>query len=610
MTTGNASAATSFRLKRAVIFVLLAFQLSGTVMEVLSLAILLPVFQYVQAMGNVEALAAQHREWRILVSVYSSLGLSLSLITLLFTSFVFLMLRQGLVYARLRYQAWAKETLVADVRAVGFRHYLSADTAYQDREEAGTIVNDLTVDLQRGADYVFAGIMLAGLLTVFAVYLVGLFTLSVPVTLTALVVFGVAVGALRGPMGKSETVGAEVVQANRRMSSFLVERLKLAKLVRLAGTEVAENEQMGKLTLRQRNSLVRLFALLAKIEIVMEPIVIGAGFLFIYISVTVFGMRMEQIGLFLVMLLRLLPVVKEATRTRQSTRASRPAYNAVVRRMRESEAAREQDHGSLPFSGLGDCVRFEDVRFAYDNNPKLPALNGITLSIPANKMVALVGPSGAGKSTLVDMLPRLRRPQSGRILFDGVDLEEFSLKSLRAGIAYAPQTPQIFNVSLADHIRYGKSDATVEEVQRAARLAGAHTFIQSMPQGYETIAGDGGGRLSGGQRQRLDLARALVRQAPILVLDEPTSNLDAESEALFRDAIRRIRRETRTTIIIIGHRLSTVIAADMIVVMQAGKIAETDAHAALVTAGGWYQRAFAKQHGGITTARGKSAAAE
>ncbi len=591
--------AARFKLGRRVLLVLLAFQLAGTVMELSSLVLLVPVFQYIQAAGDIPALVKQYRHWSWLLWGYGLLGLAPTLGILLVNSFLFLVARQLVTFARQRYQARIKEGLIARVRAQAFEKFLYANSDYQDRAEAGGIVNDLTTDLQRAADYIFGSLAVIGMTLVFAIYAAGLFVLSVPMTLTALVVFGVALAALRSQMKKSETTGREVVLANQRMSAFLVERLRLVRLVRLAGTERAETRQMNALTDRQRGRLVRMFTLMASIDAIIEPLVIGAAFAFIFVSVTYFGMRIEEIGLFLVMILRLLPVTKELARARQANRTSRPAHELITARFDEMSAAREDRGGGARFEGVRSGIVFENVTFAYAARPNVPALDRVSLAVAPRRLTAIVGPSGAGKSTLFDMIPRLRHPQAGRILIDGTNIEAFDLASLRAGIAYAPQSPQLFNVPLAEHIRYGKPEATLDEVRRAAALANAAPFIEALPNGYDTLAGEGGTALSGGQRQRLDLARALVRRAPILLLDEPTSNLDADSEALFRDALMRIRAETEITILVIAHRLSTVTMADRIVVMQAGRIAAEGTHADLVAAGGWYANAFVKQGGDL-----------
>ncbi len=302
-------------------------------------------------------------------------------------------------------------------------------------------------------------------------------------------------------------------------------------------------------------------------------------------------------------MMRLMPTVKEILRTSQTFLAFLGSLFSFERRLDNMAAAREHRGGDRPFEILRDAIRFDLVGFHYKTTEKVPALHSLALTIPAKRMTALVGPSGAGKSTLVDLLPRLRDPTEGEITIDGTALREFSVETLRAGISYVSQLPVIFNVSVAQHIRYGKRDASDAEVREAAALAGASEFIENLPSGYDTMLGEDGARLSGGQRQRLDLARALVRRAPILILDEPTSNLDAEAEERFRDALDRIRRETAVTIIVVAHRLSTVAGADQIVTLENGRVTETGAHAELIALGGWYAKAYAQQI--LSTGTGK-----
>ncbi|HKJ61903.1 MAG TPA: ABC transporter ATP-binding protein, partial [Hyphomicrobiales bacterium] len=573
----------------------LALHLAGTLMELMSVLILMPIFQFIRMDGNVESLMASYSYWRVMNEIYRGIGLPISLATLLFTSFAFLVLRQGFVYFRLRWNAWAKETVIASTRARAFERYLRAEASYHDNERAGSIVSDLTVDLQRGIDHIFGHVSFVAYSLILIVYIGSLLAISVTMTLIAVAVFGTALLALRPLLRRSEQAGTEVVQANQSMSRFMVERLKAVRLVRLAGMESADINHMNVLTGRQRNMMVNLYKLLAGIEIIMEPIIVGAGFLFIYVSVTSLGIGLEEMGLFLLIIFRLLPIVKETARIRQSIRASRFAFQTAKRRLEESTAAGEAAGGRHQLGVLRRSLRMENVSFAYQSQDHAPALREITVEFPAGKISALVGPSGAGKSTLVDLVPRLRKRASGSIEFDGVSIDDIALVSLRAGIAYVPQHPQIFDVSMIDHIRYGKPDASMDEVVTAAKLAGAHEFIDKLPNKYETLAGEGGDQLSGGQRQRLDLARALVKRAPILLLDEPTSGLDADAEAKFRQALKRIRKETDMTIIIIGHQLSTVMEADRIVVLKDGRVSDVGTHAELIRHRGWYAEAFIKQ---------------
>jgi ABC-type multidrug transport system fused ATPase/permease subunit len=225
------------------------------------------------------------------------------------------------------------------------------------------------------------------------------------------------------------------------------------------------------------------------------------------------------------------------------------------------------------------------------------AVDNFSLDVADGEFVCIVGPSGSGKSTFIDLLPRLRDADSGSILIDGRPIADFSVDSLRDAIAFVPQHAQLFNVRVADHIGYGRPGASDAEVREAARLAGAADFIERLPGGYDMLLGEGGERLSGGQRQRLDLARALIRRAPILVLDEPTSHLDADSEQQLRAALARIRDQGETTIVIIAHRLSTIVEADRIIVFEQGRVTDCGTHHELVRRGRWYASAFSQQHG-------------
>jgi len=220
-------------------------------------------------------------------------------------------------------------------------------------------------------------------------------------------------------------------------------------------------------------------------------------------------------------------------------------------------------------------------------------LRGVSLHIPAGKMVALVGESGGGKSTLTKLLPRFHDPTSGAVLWDGTDLRDARVASLRGHIALVTQETVLFNDTVRHNIAYGRLDASAAEIEEAARVAFAHDFIQELPDGYDTIVGERGIFLSGGQRQRLAIARAVLADAPVLILDEATSALDAESERLVQRALANLIRD-RTTIVT-AHRLSTVRRADRIVVMESGRIVETGTHTELLARGGLYRRLYELQ---------------
>jgi len=249
--------------------------------------------------------------------------------------------------------------------------------------------------------------------------------------------------------------------------------------------------------------------------------------------------------------------------------------------------------GAPALAGLSAGVEFRDVGFTYDDEPEKFVVRHASFKASKGQVVALVGLSGAGKTTLINLIPRFFDAKEGAILIDGVDIRDVSLKSLRSQIALVTQETVLFDDTVAANIAYGRPDATREAIEAAARAAHAHDFIATMPSGYETKIGERGQRLSGGQRQRLAIARAILRNSPLLVLDEATSSLDAESEALVQDALTALMAN-RTTFVI-AHRLSTIRRADLIVALEKGRVAEVGTHDELVNRGGVYSRLYALQ---------------
>jgi len=237
-------------------------------------------------------------------------------------------------------------------------------------------------------------------------------------------------------------------------------------------------------------------------------------------------------------------------------------------------------------------VRLENVTFGYES--ARPVLKGVTLEAQPGEIVAIIGPTGTGKSTLVSLIPRFFDPWQGRVMIDGMDLRDVQLASLRKHVALVLQEPFLLPLTVAENIAYGRPEASRDEVVAAAVAASADGFIRRLPEGYDTVIGERGATLSGGEKQRISIARALLKDAPILILDEPTSALDAETEALLLEALDRLIAG-RTTFII-AHRLSTIRNADRIVVMDDGQIIETGTHQELLAANGQYHRFHSLQN--------------
>jgi ATP-binding cassette, subfamily B, bacterial MsbA len=250
----------------------------------------------------------------------------------------------------------------------------------------------------------------------------------------------------------------------------------------------------------------------------------------------------------------------------------------------------KRDAVELP--SFSDAIRYEKVSFRYGEDEAV--LHDLDLTIRRGETVAIVGPSGAGKTTLVNLLPRLYDPTAGRITLDGIDLRDVSLASLRRQIGIVTQDTILFDTSARENIAYGRAQPPEEKVRAAATAAFADEFVSRLPSGYDTRLGEDAGRLSGGQKQRLAIARALYKDAPILILDEATSQLDSESEALVARALSNLM-ERRTTLVI-AHRLSTVRRADRILVLESGRLVESGTHQELLTRNGLYRRLHDMQY--------------
>jgi len=386
------------------------------------------------------------------------------------------------------------------------------------------------------------------------------------------------------------------------MMGKIVERLSLMRLIKLRDQKNVESQRIEDFSETMRVIGVKQARLGAMVEVTADPLLMLSVFVTLYVGISMLGMTLAQLGLLLFVLTRLNAKVKEFNAGRQMI-STNVAGLLLVREATDDAIASNRIHGgSRTFEGLRREIVLDRIRFAYPGEPGAAdsaggpgktILRDISMTLPAGSFTAIVGRSGAGKSTLVELLPRLRDASEGTITFDGVDIKEFTVGSLRRGVGYLTQNAMLFSDTVRENLIYGLDyEPTDEQLRHALERAHA-SFIFDLPEGLETMLGAQGVYFSGGEGQRIGLARVLLEDTSVIILDEPTSSLDSESEGYIQQALHDLHG--KKTLIVIAHRLATVIQADQLLVIEDGYIVERGTHRELIERDGSYKRLFETQ---------------
>ena len=501
--------------------------------------------------------------------------------------------------ARFFIVSWLGERVTADIRSAVYKHVVDQSPEFFETTQTGEVLSRITTDTTLIQAVVGTSISVAlrnlllflgGLVMLFvtspklsAIILVLLVLVIVPI-----VFFGRRVRKLsrdsQDRIADASAMAGEILNAMPTVQAFTHEKIESGRFG--ASVENAFKTAMRRIRAR---ALLTLIAIVLVFGTIVFVLWLGAHAV---LEGTMTGGDLGQFILYASIVAGSIGALSEVMGEAQ--RAAGATERLLELLSVKSSIQNPAKPLALPArTASGAALALNDVTFSYPSRPETAALEHLSLSIAPGETVAVVGPSGAGKTTLFQLFLRFYDPQSGTITLDGVDIRQLDLHTLRDAIGIVPQDTMIFSADAMENIRYGRADASDEEVIAAARMAAAHEFIERLPQGYKSFLGERGVRLSGGQRQRIAIARALLKNPPLLLLDEATSALDAESERLVQRALEAAM-VGRTTVII-AHRLATVQRADRIIVMEDGRIVETGTHASLVALGGIYANLAALQ---------------
>jgi subfamily B ATP-binding cassette protein MsbA len=491
------------------------------------------------------------------------------------------------------------QRIISAVQLDMFAHLMRADIAFFQNHSTGNLISRFNNDANMLREAVSTGLTAIAKDSLTLIFLVALmFYQDWRLALIAFFVFPIAVYPIVRIGKRMRKVSANTQEQMGELTTLLDETFRGARHVRAYGME---NYEIG----RAQGVIEAIFNLVYKasrVSSATHPIMESLGGVAIAVVVLYGGHQVLEgtttpgaFFSFITALLLAYQPMKSLANLNAKMQHGLAAAQRIFELLDEKPEIRDRTDAK-PLSGVKGAIRLENVRFGYEEGRS--ALDGIDLDVPAGATVALVGPSGAGKSTVLNLIPRFYDCGDGRVTIDGHDVRDVTLASVRANIALVAQDITLFDDTVRANIAYGRPDASDAEIAEAASLAGADEFIRGLTYGYDTRVGGRGLNLSGGQRQRIAIARAILKDAPILLLDEATSALDTETERQVQAALENLTTD-RTTLVI-AHRLSTVMAADMIHVMDAGRIIESGTHSDLLDQGGAYARLYAVQFAGQT----------
>ncbi|TQQ83375.1 ABC transporter ATP-binding protein [Halonotius terrestris] len=557
-------------------------------LEGIGLSFLLPIIRLAQ--GQIDPNAADGI-LSLFVTVYQSLGIPFTLDSVVVGVAAVMTVRYGSSFTvswlrtilQMQYVVFLKETL--------FDRALNARISYFDTKGSDELLNAVVTQVNQAGNTIERIVAIVETAFLSLIYLAIALVIAPLLTVLAATSLGIITFLVRYVISSGYSLGSKVAAANERIHQAAQGGIQGIRDVKLFGlteelydqfaTAVEESASVSVTLNRNEAAINNLYQLLTAITV----------FVLIYFALTIASLSIPQLGVFLFAMFRLAPRISALNNIVYQLDGELPHLVRTQQLIDNLEATQE--------SGAGDCdppattheLRFEDVSFSYEGTETI--LESISFQVERGEFVAFVGPSGAGKSTIVSLLARLYEPDDGQIVVDDLPLTNIDIAAWREDVSLVCQQPHIFNDTLRRNVTVGDREATVEEIERVCDIAQVTEFLDELPNGYDTVLGDNGVRLSGGQRQRIAIARALLKDAEFLVLDEATSDLDSNIEKHVHNAIESMDRDY--AVLVVAHRLSTITDADCIHTLQHGRIVESGSHSELIQSDGAYADLYSTQ---------------
>ena len=575
-----------------IIILLFALSFLSMIAQVVGLGVFLPIFEYIfendpaQAESTSQNLLVQYVNL-----IINSIGIELSLLSLLAVAFSFYFASQLSLFFINYANAYFQGMMLKSIQADFFKFYLRADSKYYDQVKIGDFINISSTEVNHAVIGVIAPIrlMVASLSAIGSIAVLMMLSYE----LTAYIIF-IILAMLPYPLyliKQTTKVGRNNTKANSRTVSFLLDRLRSPRLVRLSGTSEPEIKEYSGIIENKRTLNLKTHYLKEMIGLIFEPSIVFSSLIILYIAITYLNMPPSSVVLFMIITIRLVPILRTILVQKQNINKSKGSIESIdslilkmEMNMNEHDFPRSSEDSFKNRKAINK-IELKNVYYQYSDD-KIDALSDASLIFERSTINAIIGPSGSGKSTLIDVISTYRTPNSGKVLFDGLIFNDTQLNNV---ISYVPQQPQIFDGDIVGHISYGFKGKSIADIKIASKLSGAHNFISKLDNGYQTILNNNGDNLSGGERYRLDMARALLSDAPILILDEPTSALDYDNKARFINTINKIKADTHKIVIVITHDFSIMHIFDSIVMMKQGKVFSQSTHEELLGLSSWYK---------------------